>query len=176
MIIAPAPALPNPPATSGCPTHGTASCDMSGYSREYARTAPAHLHSHPILKACTKLSRRPHRNLSSPQTQLKLPNPLQTLAINLSETWHSYPLQLTKIEVGANHTGLETLVPKAKPNPNALNTLPISPLNRERNSQEATSPPRSALNTRLWVKKYGGGEGGVPPSSIAAPASSARPT
>jgi hypothetical protein len=37
--------------------------------------------------------------LSSPLTAKKPPNPLSTLAINLSKTWHSHPTPLDTLEV-----------------------------------------------------------------------------
>ena len=83
---------------------------------QLAGTPPKVPGPHPISKSSAKLSRHPHRNLSSPQTQSKTPNRLQTLAINLSETWHSYPFQLATIELGVT----PIRVPRSSPRPNIL--------------------------------------------------------
>ena len=101
--------------------HPSKSCHLDRSAAKWrdlqlAGTPPKVPGPHPISKSSAKLSRHPHRNLSSPQTQSKTPNRLQTLAINLSETWHSYPLQLATIEVGAT----QICIPKPSPRANVL--------------------------------------------------------
>jgi len=67
------------------------------------------------------------QHLSSPPTPRKSPKPLSTLAIYISKTWHSYPLQSLKIEVAQKPA--RQLLPLAAPNSFERGTLPATLLN-----------------------------------------------
>jgi hypothetical protein len=67
------------------------------HSAEGLNRPPPH---HPYPTETREAPRRPRRTLSTPQARRNSANPLKPNQIKHSKTWHSYPHQLTTIEVG----------------------------------------------------------------------------
>jgi hypothetical protein len=149
----PPPAQPSPHQTkplalravAGCPIHDAPFAAWVGYRAAAGRSAaaggttnllssaPAHhprLHKpspHHAKPLAVRAGPRDRRTLSSPLDPPKSPKPLSILAINLPKTWHSYPLQLSTIEVGPSFLPRQ---PRPPPGPARGVLSPLKHLNR----------------------------------------------
>jgi hypothetical protein len=144
----------------------------AGETTNLLSSAPAHYptctNSRPTPRSLSP-SAQDRRTLSSPLDPPKSPNPLSTLAINLPKTWHSYPLQLSTIEVGQSFPSPTT--PHTRPPPDPARggtfTLKASEKNKLdlkialRHTDTFTLNPH-ALNTLAQKNKRRGGRGGTP--------------
>jgi len=104
------------------------------------------------------------QNVSSPPTPRKSPKPLSTLAIYISKTWHSYPLQSLKMQVAQKPA--RQLLPLAGTNSFERDTLPATLLKAPlwsgvSSSRGDTFAPNRPAWTTLRAKYDLGGWGGA---------------
>jgi hypothetical protein len=107
----------------------------------------------------------PPKTLSSPPPPQNPPNPLVTLAIYISKTWHTYPTQPAIIEIDPNKKSPATRASDRHAKPLAVRAGPFAFIPKPAN-RTATSPPSTQPNRTLYPQKYPGGGRGSPPGVL----------